>query len=750
MSDRYPSSGHTRGIKISKRLKDVTGDVEMNPIWSLYNLAAERSDEILIARLRDSMSSVLIIAGLFSATVTSLVVESYQSLSPDPAHLTVQYLAQISQQLAAIAQGPNSGNFSSQPVIYPIAFQSTSSDVAVNMLWILSLVFSLGCALSATMVLSWLNKYLRLVNRYADPRGRARQHTFFFKGLEESRLNLLVETLPAFLHVSFSLFFLGIIVFLSAINTLIANVTLFVVCVFALLYLGCTMVPTFVQNSPYETPLSALLSFICSSASLTVRAARQTSISMACPSFLSTKAIKRQHAHPQLPMHVKFRAPETKDVAPTSPKQDAMAIHWLLRSMEPQTEQDIERIVQCIEPFVNSIDDHAENGAIMFQLGDHLPLGSLLVSCIHPTDVPLSQRHARVTLCTRALWSLFVKTDTYSRKTTDLVPRTLTKGTLVHPWRLWLDVHTISTLRNLQGDPDPLISFHAICASTVAACAGISDFCCKVDAGEFQLHGFAGLGILDVVHAIWGRMEASHSAFGMQALQDHICELKIAAGLLLLREEVKTGRLWESGSPYRCRYDSKNKIIRVTKDGCIHPMERHSARRLHAEGCLLVLNHFLRNIVTNRFTPSVAHVHFARETLNSIVNAAYSSSASGPFYSWGADGTSLASQREFTSLFGRVLHTADPSLAIDISLQHALDNDTEANTVPPSYGVPSGFPRAALEMPSPEIPTSLVSQDFVGMLTLIAVGIDDPICKRECNAWMDAWYSRIRWQPAPC
>jgi len=392
-----------------------------------------------------------------------------------------------------------------------------------------------------------------------------------------------------------------------------------------------------------------------------------------------------------------------------------------------------------VEPFVNSIDEHAENGAIMFQLGEHLPMAGLLMSCIHPTDVPLPKRHARVTLCTRALWALFVRTDTYNRGATWLVPRPPIKGLQVHPWRTWLDLPTVSSLRNLRGDSDPVISFQAACTSAAVACAGISDFCCKVKAGKFQLHGFEGLGILDVAHAIWGRVDVvGRSGLGLHELQDHICELRITANLLLLGEEVMAGRLRVIGSAYRYRYDSDTKVMTITKDGHDGPTQRHPVDRLHAEGCLLVLNHFLRSIVSHPFPPSVAHVELARETLNFVVNATFSSSASGPFYGWAANGTTTQAQCEFTALFRQVLHIVDPSLVLNVDM---VQDNNDAGS--PSNRTPFGLRTlAALTMPSPEIPSSLVSQDFVGMLMLIAVSIDDPECKRECDAWMNAWHNR--------
>ncbi|KAJ7105638.1 hypothetical protein C8R44DRAFT_639037 [Mycena epipterygia] len=44
-------------------------------------------------------------AGLFSASLTAFLIESYKTLNRDPGDITVHLLSQISQQLAASANG---------------------------------------------------------------------------------------------------------------------------------------------------------------------------------------------------------------------------------------------------------------------------------------------------------------------------------------------------------------------------------------------------------------------------------------------------------------------------------------------------------------------------------------------------------------------------------------------------------------------------------------------------------------------
>jgi hypothetical protein len=79
-----------------------------NALWSLHLDEAKSHDEARIHSLKDDMDSVLIFAGLFSAALTSFLIDSVSSLQVDPAQQMVYYqqqnvalLAQISTQVAS-------------------------------------------------------------------------------------------------------------------------------------------------------------------------------------------------------------------------------------------------------------------------------------------------------------------------------------------------------------------------------------------------------------------------------------------------------------------------------------------------------------------------------------------------------------------------------------------------------------------------------------------------------------------------
>lgn len=118
-------------------------------------------------------------AGLFSASVTAFIVESYKNLQPDPDNTSLILLTKITQQLAEISAGAQVNS----TIPLPPNVQSTA--VRVNTYWFLSLVFGLACALAATLVQQWSRNYLQAIERRPAPnkRGRSPIHKAVMAGL---------------------------------------------------------------------------------------------------------------------------------------------------------------------------------------------------------------------------------------------------------------------------------------------------------------------------------------------------------------------------------------------------------------------------------------------------------------------------------------------------------------------------------------------------------------------------------------
>jgi len=92
------------------------------------------------------------------------------------------------------------------------------SSLLCNILWFLSLGFSLICALSATLVEHWARKYLQATYVKPAPQQRARLSAYLFEGIEKYKMSAIVETIPMLLHISLFLFFAGLVALLHNVN----------------------------------------------------------------------------------------------------------------------------------------------------------------------------------------------------------------------------------------------------------------------------------------------------------------------------------------------------------------------------------------------------------------------------------------------------------------------------------------------------------------------------------------------------
>ncbi|KAH9958004.1 hypothetical protein BC827DRAFT_1269801 [Russula dissimulans] len=145
----------------------------------MYLEREQDQDKKMAARWKSGVGGILVFTGLFSAAVATFLGVSAQDLKPSSQDTSVFYLANIYQLLAANANGSS-----------------------VRYLGQLSLVLELGH-----------EPYMR-TSGYAA----ATIRSFFAEGVEELRLPLIVEALPALLHTSLLLIFSGLVIFLSNVH----------------------------------------------------------------------------------------------------------------------------------------------------------------------------------------------------------------------------------------------------------------------------------------------------------------------------------------------------------------------------------------------------------------------------------------------------------------------------------------------------------------------------------------------------
>ncbi|KAJ7087105.1 hypothetical protein C8R44DRAFT_687340, partial [Mycena epipterygia] len=219
-------------------------------MWAVYVAEAAKYDKSLVESWRSDMEGMLIFAGLFSASLTAFLIESYKTLNHDSGNVTVDLLSQISQQLAASANG------STFSIPQPPPFTPSASSLICNALWFISLGLSLSCALIATLIEQWARDFLHKSEIRSAPLIRARIFSFLYYGLKRFNMHTVVEVVPLLLHTSVLLFFAGLVAFLIPVNTTMTVITAIILALVAGIYGVLTFLPLQYLDCPYRTPLS--------------------------------------------------------------------------------------------------------------------------------------------------------------------------------------------------------------------------------------------------------------------------------------------------------------------------------------------------------------------------------------------------------------------------------------------------------------------------------------------------------------
>ncbi|KAJ7586312.1 hypothetical protein C8J56DRAFT_761525, partial [Mycena floridula] len=180
-------------------------------VWLVYLDESEEYDREMIEGWRDTIDVLLVFAGLFSAVVTTFVVQTSQSLQPNYAEITASLMTELVSLQRSIATGVATNVVHSSLDIN--SRTTSSSDIWVNALWIASLSFALGAALISVLVKQWLQHYTAAL--IGTPRERVVLRHFRFLGLERWKVPLIIGFLPVLLHIALLLFFGGLAVFLA-------------------------------------------------------------------------------------------------------------------------------------------------------------------------------------------------------------------------------------------------------------------------------------------------------------------------------------------------------------------------------------------------------------------------------------------------------------------------------------------------------------------------------------------------------
>ncbi|KAL1677194.1 hypothetical protein EV122DRAFT_279317 [Schizophyllum commune] len=221
--------------------------------WHVLLDEAQTYDADLVTGWRDTLDVLLVFTGLFSAVVTTFVVQSSQALQPDYAQISVTLLAEMMALQRAWASGSSIDDVPRSSLALD-AVTASSLDYWCNGLWYTSLALSMSAALIAVLVKQWLLAYNSNVS--GTPKHQALARQFRLIGVERWNVPLIVGLLPMLLHVSLLLFFVGLALYVFTLDSAIAWVVVALAVTVYALYLLANVLPMLDSQCPYKTPLS--------------------------------------------------------------------------------------------------------------------------------------------------------------------------------------------------------------------------------------------------------------------------------------------------------------------------------------------------------------------------------------------------------------------------------------------------------------------------------------------------------------
>lgn len=166
----------------------------------------------------------------------------------------MQILDRMSHQLEHLTFNQGMINSSVPALSFSGHFIPSNSSIWVNVLWFLSLLFSLAAALFGILAKQWLREYLKWNAYLASPRENVLVRQIRFEAWNEWNVEASIACIPALLELALVLFVCGLIVFLWALNPVVAVIFTTVAIVFVCIILYLTLLPAFFKRCPYKSP----------------------------------------------------------------------------------------------------------------------------------------------------------------------------------------------------------------------------------------------------------------------------------------------------------------------------------------------------------------------------------------------------------------------------------------------------------------------------------------------------------------
>ncbi|EKM54898.1 uncharacterized protein PHACADRAFT_56533, partial [Phanerochaete carnosa HHB-10118-sp] len=154
-------------------------------------------DKTVMQDYSDDIDSLLVLDGLFSAVVTGFIVISVAMLQSDTGQTSVDLLSKISDQLATMTY-LNSTVHAATAAAAAVATSFVPSAAArwINILWFLSLTFSLASAVFGILAKQWIREYLQWSSPTAESRLNVLVRQIRFEAWKEWHTAIIIFSIP--------------------------------------------------------------------------------------------------------------------------------------------------------------------------------------------------------------------------------------------------------------------------------------------------------------------------------------------------------------------------------------------------------------------------------------------------------------------------------------------------------------------------------------------------------------------------
>ncbi|KAF9061068.1 hypothetical protein BDP27DRAFT_1338691, partial [Rhodocollybia butyracea] len=169
-------------------------------VWRTYLAESSIFDENMIGEARDGLDAMLVFAGLFSAVVTSFLVQASENLQVDFTEVSANLLYELIAVQRAVANGISTNAVPASPLNPSTKFVPSTLDVWLNGLWAVSLSFSLVVALASVLIKQWLHHYMSF--RSGTPGERSHIRQYRFAGFDSWQVLTIIGLLPIIMHGS--------------------------------------------------------------------------------------------------------------------------------------------------------------------------------------------------------------------------------------------------------------------------------------------------------------------------------------------------------------------------------------------------------------------------------------------------------------------------------------------------------------------------------------------------------------------